>query len=362
MRMLITSICLAISLGVGHAQDEPVSLQERVDALFAAYEVGDRPGYAIGVVRNGEVIASGGYGLADIEASMPITADTALNLASLSKQFTGASLAKELQAGTLSLDDLLADHWENLPAFMSDITLGHLAYMSSGLPDYYNLRSPKGGWSSEDRFTVDDAISAVFENGRLDDAPGTRWTYSNINYQLLAVLTARLNGSTFAEHMQAIVFAPLGMESTWVDAPIDADRNGRATSYYWDDRTAGWVVAPRLSPHYGGSGIYSSINDLARWNIALYDNKAFGADFTEIMLATRRYEHDKTNDALGLVHSSYQGNDIIWYEGGDYGVSTYMVHLPERSETVICLANFADARCADKARAVVDVMLAFPDD
>ena len=117
--------------------------------------------------------------------------------------------------------------------------------------------------------------------------PGTRWTYSNINYQLLAEVAARRNGKSFAALMEEAIFAPLGMSHTWVDAPIDIERSTRATSYGWDDETSDWFIAPRLSPHYGGSGMYSSLRDLAKWDAALYTDKAFGEAFTQQMLATR---------------------------------------------------------------------------
>ncbi|MEO0982272.1 MAG: serine hydrolase domain-containing protein [Pseudomonadota bacterium] len=352
--------CFALAVLVfiaGCAAKADLSVEQRVDALFAAYAEGERPGYAIGVMRGGELVLAKGYGLADIEAGRPITADTAFNLASLSKQFTGAAVALEIERAAIDADDRLADHWPDLPDFMGEITVAHLVYMTSGLKEYYTLPSPKGGWLSEDEFTVDDALSAVFASGALDYAPGTRWTYSNINYQLLAVLAGRLNDASFAEHMAAAVFEPLGMTNTWVDAPLQAPAGDRARSYVWEGE--GWRVAPRLSPHYGGSGMFSSINDLAKWDAALYRGDALGAGFKDRMLSTRRFEHDKDNDAFGLVHGDYRGLQTIWYEGGDYGVSTYMVRMPERDETVICLANFGQGRCADKARAVIDVLLAF---
>lgn len=335
------------------------TLEQRIDPLFAAYDVGDRPGYAIGIVEDGTLVFSKGYGLADLGSGTPITAETSFNLASLSKQFTGAALALELQKGTVDLDDPLHMHWDDLPEFMGNITLGHLAYMTSGLTEYYNLPSPRGGWASEDEFTVDDAIAAVFASGQVEYSPGTRWTYSNINYQLLAEVTAGLNGTTFSSHINEAVFEPLGMTRTWVDAPLDNTRPGTALSYNWSDDLGDWDRTPRLSPHYGGSGVYSSLSDLARWDFELYRSNQLGEEFSDFMLATRAYQHDKTNDALGLVYGSYRSLKTIWYEGGDYGVSTYMVHLPERGQTVICLANFGDARCANKARAVIDVLLAF---
>ncbi len=356
MRILIFT-ALVLWLGQAVCADTP-SLDTQIDQLFTDYTEGVRPGYAIAVVRGGELVFARGYGYSDIAAREPITPDTAFNLASLSKQFTGAAVALEVGKGTLSLDDPLHTHWPGLPPFMHEITIAHLVYMTSGLKEYYSLPSPVGGWRSEDRFTVDDAITAVFKSGRLAYKPGTRWSYSNINYQLLARVAARLNGTTFADYMQDAVFGPLGMTSTWVDAPIQQGRPARATSYIWSDLLGAWREAPRLSPHYGGSGVFSTLNDLAKWDRALYRDKPFGEAFFIQILSRRNFAHDKDNDALGLVHGFYKGEPTIWYEGGDYGVSTYMVHLSRRDETVICLANFGDARCGDKARAVMDVLLA----
>lgn len=339
------------------SETEPVT--ERIDALFQAYDTGKRPGYAIGIIRAGKLIHARGYGYADITTGQRITTDSAFNLASLSKQFTAAAIALEIQNDRLDLDDLLSEHWTHLPAFAKDITIGHLIFMTSGLPEYYQLPSPKGSWLPEAEFTVDDAIQAVFSSNRLDYMPGTRWTYSNTNYQLLAVLSVRMNDASFSEHLQKAIFQPLQMTHSWVDAPIDTSRDYRASNYIWDEATEGWRVASRLSPHYGGSGVFSSLNDLARWDSALYHKDALGKGFRELMLTTRKYAHDKTNDAFGLVLGSYQGQSTIWYEGGDYGVSTYMVRLPERDETIICLANFSNADCAGKARSVIDVLLAF---
>ncbi len=92
---------------------------------------------------------------------------------------------------------------------MRDITIAHLIYMTSGLKEYYTLDSPKGGWASEDQFTEDHAIGAVLASGELEYEPGSRWSYSNINYQLLAQLVAKLNEESFPDHMEKRFLKPL---------------------------------------------------------------------------------------------------------------------------------------------------------
>ena len=351
-------ISIFAMIGCERAADIP-TLEKRMDGLFSAYAAGIRPGYAIGIIREGRLIFEKGYGLADLNHGIPITPDTPFNLASLSKQFTGAAIALVEEQNSISLDDQLADYWPNLPEFMSEIEIGHLVYMTSGLKEYYTLPSPKGGWLSEDQFTIEDAVEAVFASGQLNYEPGTRWSYSNINFQLLAVLVGRLTNTPFPEFLEASLFRPLKMENSWIDASLQSQHEDSARNYNWSDEENSWIEAPRLSPHYGGSGMFSSIRDLAKWDKALYKTKILGEEFSDRMLATRQYDHDKDNDGYGLIYGSYQGLKTIWYEGGDYGVSTYMVRLPERDETIICLSNFGHGRCAEKARMMIDILIAF---
>lgn len=337
------------------ARGDEVALQTRVDDLFADI-VPARPGYAIGVIRNGELVIARGYGLADLRTGERIGADTAFNLASLSKQFTAAAIALEIGRGRLTLDDPIRRRWPELPEFMEPVTVGHLVYMTSGVPEYFTLPAPRGGWASENGFTVEDALAAVFGSAGLVFEPGTRWAYSNSNYQILAELVARQNRTSFPNHMQVSFFAPLGMRRTWVDAPLE-QRPGTARAYVPASGAGEWREAPRLSPHYGGSGMFSTLADLARWDAALFRDHRFGEDFTRTMLSTRAYAHPKTNDAFGLVRGIHDGLSTIWYEGGDYGVSTFMVRVPDRQLTVICLANFAEADCRGRAYKVLDAAL-----
>lgn len=355
MRLDLFILC-AFLLGCSHSIDA-ADLEQSLDELFSSYTDQMGPGYAIGIIRGDELILTKGYGYANLQSKEPISADTVFNLASLSKQFTAAAIALELQKGTITLDDPLAMYWKGLPDFMSDITIGHLLYMTSGLKEYYTLPSPKGGWSSENEFTTTHAITAVLESGELEYKPGTAWTYSNINYQLLAELSAKLNAQSFAKHLDITIFDPLEMKNSWVDADLLTNHTNQARSYVWSEDDANWRIAPRLSAHYGGSGVFSSINDLVKWNKELFGHGRLGTMFSEQMLSTRKYEHDKSNDAFGLVHGSYRGHSTIWYEGGDYGVSTYIVHMPERYETIICLSNFGNGSCGEKTRAIIDILI-----
>ena len=113
----------------------------------------------------------------------------------------------------------------------------------------------------------------------------------------------------------------------------------------------------RRSPHFGGSGLFTSVEDLARRSRSLETHSLGGPELTALLLSTMKFQHDKTNDAFSLVWGNHRGHRTPWYEGGDLGFSSYMVRLPDDEVTVIVLSNLGTGRAADHARRVLDVLL-----
>jgi CubicO group peptidase (beta-lactamase class C family) len=323
-----------------------------VDGLFADHARLDRPGYAVGVVRDGRLVHAKGYGSANLDHQVPITPRSVFNIASLSKQFTAACVALLVQRGRLSLDDEVRRHIPDFPAYPGPVRLKHLVYMTSGLHEYYTLPRPgRRDWHA-DAFTVSDAIQASLAQPELEFRPGSRWAYSNVNYMLLAEIVARVSGISFAEFARTEVFLPLGMTSTLVNDELGTVIPGRATGYNERDG-GGYRRELRRSPHYGGSGVFSSVEDLARWDESFRTHALGGPALTELLLSTMRFDHDKVNDAFGLVWGDYRGRRTLWYEGGDAGFSSYMVRLPDDGLTVIVLSNLGTGRASERAAAIL---------
>jgi beta-lactamase family protein len=120
---------------------------------------------------------------------------------------------------------------------------------------------------------------------------------------------------------------------------------------------AGYAQLLRVSPHYGGSGVFSTIEDLAKWDDNFYTNKLAGPAFTELMLKRTRFKHDKDNDAFGLVFGTYKGREMIWFSGGDLDTSTFMARLPSEHLTVICLSNMPTGDAESKAKEVLGILI-----
>lgn len=371
-------LCLMFSY-TGVLAQESLRQQEqaRIDAIFAPFDRDGSPGYAVGVIRNGKLVFARGYGRAELDNNIPITPKTSFHLASLSKQFTAAAVALLIAEGKLSLDTPVAEFVPEVKDFGADLRIKHLIYFTSGLPEYTSLPRQSGmPWFSFFYFTTDEAIATSLRAGKLNFAPGTKWEYSNINYMLLTRIVERASGMPFAEFLQTRVFKPLDMGASLLNDDSTAVIPNRATGYA--DRSdpeilkelasmgihahggTGPVRLPRISPHYGGSGVFSTVEDLAKWDANFYTHRLAGKAFTEQMLHREKFAHDKDNDAFGLVHGDFKGRPMVWFSGGDMDTSTFMARLPNERLTVVCLSNRLGGDAEGKAKRVLDILLDSP--
>ena len=206
-----------------------------------------------------------------------------------------------------------------------------------------------------DYFTVADAIAAVLAQESLQFEPGSRWAYNNSNYQVMAEIVVRTSGVEFSDFVRTEIFEPLGMNDSLVNDRLGQVIPGRATGY--NRLENGFRQEIRRSPHYGGSGVFTTVRDLATWIGSLQSHELGGPELTALLLQVRRFDHDKANDAFGLVWGDYRGHRTVWYEGGDLGFSSYMAWLPDEDLSVIVLSNLGTGQAATHARAVLDILL-----
>ncbi|MEM9884246.1 MAG: serine hydrolase domain-containing protein [Bacteroidota bacterium] len=346
--------------------------EKKIDALFEQVNT-STPGYMIGIVQDTSSLFQKGYGLANLDYQIPISADAAFNIASLSKQFTAACIALLVLENKVSLEDNIRKYLPDFPKYKHPVQIKHLIYMTSGINDYYyNERVNKQDWSSLQFFNVDMAIEASLSNKKLMYKPGTQWSYSNINYMLLTKVVEKISGKSFSSFIKTHLFEPLGMNNTLVNDDIfqvipkrvmgynhrdEENTNWLLESNYLQERGEGFLQIHRNSPHYGGSGVYTTMNDLKKW-VSNFKTKAFGnQEFYDLMHQTMKFEHDKTNDAFGLVFGDFNGHEIIWYEGGDWGFSSYMMRFPKNELTIVCLSNLGTGNARKYANQIMDILM-----
>jgi hypothetical protein len=163
------------------------------------------------------------------------------------------------------------------------------------------------------------------------------------------------------------------MTNTQVNDDVTMVVKNRATGYVprtkeivEDSRKAGYYLrqegeymqAHRNAPHYGGSGIFTSIEDWYLWDRNFYEQKLGGKAFYDLMHKRMKFNHNKDNDALGLVFGEFRGEPIIWYAGGDIGFNSYVMRFPAQQLTVVCFSNLNSSGGAERfAHQVGDILI-----
>ena len=344
----------------------------RIDSVFAGAVSRQGPGYAVGIVKDGQVVYAAGFGLANLDDGVAITPKTSFHLASLSKQFTASAIALLILDGKLQLDDPVEKYIPEARRYGPQLRLKHLVYMTSGLVDYTAVKRPNGDpWFSDSYFDIDDALSASLSQPLAFD-PGQQWAYRNINFMLLARVVEKVSGQSLAEFLKERIFRPLGMGQTLVDDDSTQIIAHRAVGYAPRSariveelhkvgikarKDGDWVRLNRVSPHYGGSGVFSSIEDLAIWEANFDHPRVGGEAYVSLMYRTAKFEHPKENDAFGLVWRDFHGRRMLDYSGEDLDTNTYMAHFPDSHVSVICLSNMLTGDCEAKAHAVMELLI-----
>jgi CubicO group peptidase (beta-lactamase class C family) len=287
-------------------------------------------GLGVLVVSDGAVAFSRGWGMANIETSVPFSPDTPSNIASLTKQFTAAAVLILYEDELLTLETPIRSILPELPEQWSDVTVHNLLTHQSGIPNYVEITGDAP--ESIDGLTNQDALELVLQNPTLDFAPGSNTSYSNTGYLVLAMMIERLSDVSYTEFMQQNIFAPLGMTSTYVCDESVAHPSDRAQPY--DDRNRLYDYS--LYTH-GDGNIYSTLNDYAKWDRALYTNDIIAQSSLE--LAFTGYTGGDNDFGYGWMVGSHGGSKSLRHGGFSTGYLNYVYRVPDESFTYLFLSN-----------------------
>lgn len=338
------------------AKPSPEELAPRVDQIFAEYGAGS-PGCVLGVVRDGGLVYSKGYGLASLELGVPLTPQTVIDIGSIAKQFTATSILLLAQDGKLSVDDNIRKFIPEMPDYGTPITLRHLLHHTSGIRDYIGILT-LGGINIEDVATAEESLALIARQKALNFSPGEQHSYSNSGYFLLSVVVERVSGKPIRAFAQERIFGPLGMTST----------------QYLDDHT---LVIPRLATSYvprpeggfrlvtsdweqtGDGGIKTTVEDLAKWDRNFYDPKVGGPALIEQLQTTGVLNSgEKIPYARGLFVDEYRGLRRVAHNGGWMAFASDMTRFPDERLSVITLCNIGNVDPTALSTQVADLYLA----
>lgn len=359
---LVLALAAGVVGGAGIADDagaqaRTFAADPRVDRVFAEWDRGDSPGCTVGALRDGRFVYQRGYGMANLDYDIPNSPSMVYYVGSDSKQFVAASVAMLAIDGRLSLDDDIRKHFPEMPDYGTPVTVRHLIHHTSGIRDIYTLMS-LAGIRMEDVFTDEQALELISRQKALNFPPGSDYLYSNSGYFLLAQLVERVSGKPLREFADERIFRPLGMtRSHFHDDPGHVMKQ-RAMSYERDDEGGYRISYLQNFDKVGGGGLYTSLDDLARWDENFY-TKQVGGDALQQMIHTRGIltSGDTLPYAFGNNVTSYRGLRTTEHGGALMGYKAYVLRFPDQHFSVLTLCNLGSIDPGPLAYGVAEVHL-----
>jgi len=359
-------LCVILVIPLFAAPPAEEKLHNQIVSILEPLAKGDAPGFAVLVKRDGKILFEKGYGVRKLGAAPANDAQTNFRLASFTKQFTAMAIMLLVHDGKLRYDDRLADLFPGFPAYGRRITVLNLLTHTSGLPDYEDLmereEQTRGAtlWSAEHQIQ-DDEVLALLEHasaGRFD--PGTSWAYSNSGYVVLGLIVAKASGMPYRDFLQKRIFTPAGMRHSVVYQKGINEATNRAFGNSLDGGKWTPTDQSSTSATLGDGGIYSNLDDLAKWDEALQKHtllseKEMEPALTPVKLAdgsAPRWPIAPGGDNLdpggfvsygfGWFLDPWQNQARMWHSGNTMGFSTIIQRFPRDGFTIILLANQSD--------------------
>ncbi len=329
-------------------------MQEHVDRLMSRYE-GNMPGASLLVIRDGKPLLRRSYGYANLEDRIAATPATNYRLASVTKQFTAASILLLAQDDKLDLDDSLRKWFPTLPEVAEAMTIRHVLSHMSGLIDYEDVIPAAMTAQLHDA----DVLKILETQNETYFSPGKGYRYSNSGYALLALIVGKASGKDFASFLKERIFSPLGMHDTIAYEPGLSTVNNRAYGYSEEHGIWTRTDQSQTSAVLGDGGIYSSIDDLAKWDAALYDDRLLSTQSRELAFtAATETDDPKVNYAMGWrVTDEKIGGRTLWHSGETIGFRNVIIRFPEQHFTVVLLTNRNDPEPYQTAREIAQLFL-----
>lgn len=333
-KQFVLFVLMLMTATAAMAQDSAKKIE---DLMKNYYDYGQFNG-SILVAEKGKVIFAKGFGMADMEWEIPNQTDTKFRIGSVTKQFTAALIMQMVEEGKIKLDGKITDY---LPDYRKDtggkVTIHQLLNHTSGIPSYTGLPNFFSE-ISRNPYSVDDFVKK-YASGDLEFEPGSKFNYNNSGYFLLGAIVEKVSGKSYDAVLKERIFEPLQMKNSGYDVHAEILPK-RAHGYQKSPN--GYSNAPYLdmSLPYAAGSLYSTVEDLLKWDQSLYEDKILSAESKKLMftpgLSNYGYGFSIEDKPVG---NTAQKIKVIQHSGGINGFNSLMTRLVDNRRTIIILDN-----------------------
>jgi CubicO group peptidase (beta-lactamase class C family) len=305
-------------------------IRGKLDSYITSFAEQDKFSGSVLVANDKEVLLSKGYGMANYELDIPATSQTKFRVASITKQFTAMAIMQLQEQGLLSVEDKLSKYILDYPN-ADKITIHHLLTHRSGIPN--PCRSSNFKEEKIKPHTLEQIIE-LFKNEPLDFQPGEQFKYSNSGYVLLSYIIEKTSGKKYDLFLKESIFDVIDMNDSGYDTAYTIIKN-RASGYRFRGNeliNADYVDMTFVS---GAGGLYSTVEDLHKWDRALYTEKLVSKN-SLMSIFTPYYA---TETGYGWWIYKFYGRNVVSHNGGIDGFSSVIHRYPDDKICIIILGN-----------------------
>ncbi len=321
----------------GAAAPQPFDAGSVVTSILDDIASDDAPGVAVLVARDGKVVLSHGFGMADLSHDVPITTTTKFRIGSVTKQFAAAAILKLQEEERLSVSDKLSKFFPDFPRG-EEVTIQQLLTHTSGIKSF---TSKPDFMATVTASSSSEQMIDSFKNDKFDFDPGSKMAYNNSGYFLLGAIVEKVSGKSFNDYLRETFFEPLGMHDTGVHTST-AVLKREATGYGYAEGKPAKAVDWDMSRAGAAGALYSTVEDLMRWNEGVFGGKVLSeaslkAAFTPVKLDSG--EEPMMPYGYGWVMGEYRGLKTISHGGGLQGWLAFLTRYVDQNTTVVVLHN-----------------------
>jgi CubicO group peptidase (beta-lactamase class C family) len=347
----VAAACLLACVTALAQTTDSAAVKERLGVVAKSYTAGNAFMGTVLVAERDRILLSQGYGMADLEWNIPNAPEVKFRLGSLTKQFTATLILLLQQDGKLHIEDPVAKYLPDAPKSWEKITLTNLLGHTSGIPNFTNDKN-FGAWGMSPH-TVAEEI-AFFSDKPLEFEPGSKFVYSNSNYEVLGAVIEKVSGEKYGDLLRQRIFQPLGMQDTGLDTD-ELILPKRAQGYRPGKGGLEHARSESMSVPWAAGSIYSTTGDLLRWEKALFGGKVLSGASLAAMITP-----GKGNYGLGVGVVQQSGVTVIQHGGGIEGFNTQLAYIPDRKITVVVLSNVNGAAPGAMGSQLLDVAMGKP--